>query len=132
MAAATTSVSGITRLTHSLAEHGGLPREFARLERRALVSSEAIVIAAALGIALIVVTEVAADGDPAFLASIYSFGVLIAFTAAQLAVIRLRMREPALARPFRARPSVPLAELRFRSRLSSGRHSPRRSGCSPW
>jgi APA family basic amino acid/polyamine antiporter len=108
LAAATTSMSGITRLTHSLAEHGGLPREFARLERRALVSSEAIVIAAALGITLIVVTEIAADGDPAFLASIYSFGVLIAFTAAQLAVIRLRIREPALVRPFRARPSVPL------------------------
>ncbi len=108
VAAATTSVSGITRLTHSLAEHGGLPREFARLERRALVSSEAILIAAGLAIALIVVTEIAADGDPAFLASVYSFGVLIAFTAAQLAVIRLRMREPALARPFRARPNVSL------------------------
>jgi basic amino acid/polyamine antiporter, APA family len=105
-AAATTSVSGITRLSFSLAEHGGLPREFARLERRALVSSEVILIAAALGIALIVVTEVAADGDPAFLASIYSFGVLIAFTAAQLAVIRLRVRAPELARPFRARPNV--------------------------
>ena len=39
---------------------------------------------------LIVVTEIGADGDPTFLASIYSFGVLIAFTAAQLAVIRLR------------------------------------------
>ena len=40
LGAATTSVSGITRLTHSLAEHGSLPREFAparaaraRLER---------------------------------------------------------------------------------------------------
>jgi basic amino acid/polyamine antiporter, APA family len=108
LAAATTSASGITRLTHSLAEHGGLPHRFARLERRALVSSETIVIAAALGIALIVVTEIAADGDPAFLASTYSFGVLIAFTAAQLAVIRLRMREPGLVRPFRARPSVQL------------------------
>ncbi|MGH3135909.1 MAG: amino acid permease [Gaiellaceae bacterium] len=118
VAAATTSVSGITRLTHSLAEHGGLPREFARLERRALVSSEAILIAAGLAIALIVVTEIAAGGDPTFLASIYSFGVLIAFTAAQLAVIRLRMREPELERPFHARPnislrgaSVPLAAL---------------------
>ena len=97
VAAATTSSSGITRLAYSLAEHGGLPREFARLERRALVSSEVILIAAALGIALIVVTEVAADGDPSFLAAIYSFGVLIAFTAAQLAVIRLRMRAPELA-----------------------------------
>ena len=104
--AATTSFSGITRLTYSLAEHGSLPREFARLERRAVVSSEAVVIAAALAIGLIVVTEVAADGDPAFLASLYSFGVLIAFTAAQLAVIRLRVREPDLARPFVARPNA--------------------------
>ena len=104
--AATTSFSGITRLTYSLAEHGSLPREFARLERRSVVSSEAIVIAAGFALGLILVTELAAGGDPAFLASLYSFGVLIAFTAAQLAVIRLRMREPELERPYRARPNV--------------------------
>ena len=106
LAAATTSVSGITRLTYSLAEHGSLPRRFARLERRALVSSEAILIATGLAIGAIVVTELAADGDPAFLASAYSFGVLIAFTAAQLAVIRLRVTDPDLTRPFRVRPEV--------------------------
>ena len=104
--AATTSFSGITRLTYSLAEHGSLPREFARLERRAVVSSEAIGIAAGLAVGLIVLTEVVADGDPTFLASLYSFGVLIAFTAAQLAVIRLRVREPELDRPFVAKPNV--------------------------
>ena len=32
--------------------------------------------------------------------------MLLAFTAAQLAVIALRVREPALARPFRARPEI--------------------------
>jgi APA family basic amino acid/polyamine antiporter len=107
--AATTSFSGITRLTLSLAEHGSLPREFARLERRSVVSSEAILIAAALAIALLVVTEAAAGGDPAFLASLYSFGILIAFTAAQLAVLRLRIRVPELPRPYRARPNVTIA-----------------------
>jgi APA family basic amino acid/polyamine antiporter len=35
------------------------------------------------------------------LASLYSFGVLIAFTAAQVAVIKLRFSEPELERPFR-------------------------------
>jgi nucleotide-binding universal stress UspA family protein len=70
------------------------------------VSSEAIAIAAALAIGLILLTELAAGGDPAFLASLYSFGVLIAFTAAQLAVVRLRMREPDLERPYRAWPNV--------------------------
>jgi basic amino acid/polyamine antiporter, APA family len=105
LGAATTSISGITRLTFSLAEHGSLPHEFARLERRTLVSSEAIVIASVLAIGLIVLAAVVADG-PSFVASVYSFGVLIAFTAAQLAVIRLRMREPDLVRPFVARPNV--------------------------
>jgi nucleotide-binding universal stress UspA family protein len=74
-----------------------------------VVSSEAIAIAAALAVGLIVVTELAADGDPAFLASLYSFGILIAFTAAQLAVLRLRMRAPELPRPFRVWPNVSLA-----------------------
>ncbi len=105
LGAATTSISGITRLTFSLADHGSLPREFARLERRALVSSEAIVIASCLAIGLVVLATVVGDG-PSFVASVYSFGVLIAFTAAQLAVIRLRMREPDLVRPFVARPNV--------------------------
>ena len=106
VAAATTSVSGITRLAHSLAEHGSLPRRVARLERRALVSSEVIVLAGGLAVGLIVLTEIGADGDPTFLAGLYSFGVLLAFTAAQVAVVRLRVREPGLERPFRARPEV--------------------------
>jgi APA family basic amino acid/polyamine antiporter len=36
-----------------------------------------------------------------FLASLFSFGVLLAFTAAQLAVVRLRRTHPDLRRPFR-------------------------------
>jgi nucleotide-binding universal stress UspA family protein len=36
-----------------------------------------------------------------FLASLFGFGVLLAFTAAQLAVVRLRMTKPGLRRPFR-------------------------------
>jgi APA family basic amino acid/polyamine antiporter len=106
VAAITTAFSGVTRLTFSLAEHGTLPREFARLERRGLVSSEATILAAALAVAVLVVTEIVAGGDPAFLAALFSFGVLLAFTAAQLAVIRLRVREPGLERPYLARPNV--------------------------
>jgi basic amino acid/polyamine antiporter, APA family len=108
LGAATTSFSGITRLTRSLAEHGSLPRRFTRRERRALASREAIAIAGVLAVALLLVTELAAGGDPGFLAALYSFGVLLAFTAAQLAVIRLRVREPALLRPFRSGPDVRL------------------------
>ena len=105
-AAATTAITGCTRLARSMAEHGMLPREFGRLERRSLVSRESLIAIGVLAVAVVVGTGTLADDDAAFLASTYSFGVLFAFTAAQLAVIRLRRREPDLARPFRARPEV--------------------------
>ena len=105
-AAATTAISGCTRLARSMAGHGMLPREFGRLQRRSLVSREAIGAVGLLATAVVVLTGIFAGDDPAFLASAYSFGVLFAFTAAQLAVIRLRKTEPDLARPFRARPEV--------------------------
>lgn len=98
--AATTSISGLTRLAHSLGGHGQLPRGLGRLHRRTLVSPLAIVLAALLAIALVVATALAGN-DVVFLASLYSFGVLLAFAAAQLAVIRLRYVEPELARPYR-------------------------------
>jgi APA family basic amino acid/polyamine antiporter len=107
LAAATTSFSGFTRLAHSLGGHGQLPRAFGRLNRRTLVSPHAIVAAAVIAIALVVTAGVVDDGI-VFLASLYSFGVLLAFAAAQLAVIRLRYTEPDLPRPFRAPSIAPL------------------------
>lgn len=107
VAAATTAVSGCTRLAHSMAEHGMLPRELGRFGRRSLVSSRAILGIALCAIVVVIVTGVL-GGDVELLASVYSFGVLAAFALAQLAVIRLRTKEPDLARPFRARPDVRL------------------------
>jgi APA family basic amino acid/polyamine antiporter len=107
LVAVTTSISGFTRLAHSLGEHGQLPRAFGRLNRRTLVSPEAIVAAALISIALMISTSFVHD-DIAFLASLFSFGVLAAFTAAQLAVIKLRFSEPELARPYRAPANVKL------------------------
>ena len=100
LAAATTSVSGFTRLAHSLGERGQLPKAFGRLNRRTLVSPWAIVAATGISIALVAGNGVLGD-DVVGLASLYSFGVLLAFTLAQLAVVRLRFREPGLERPFR-------------------------------
>ncbi len=101
LVAITTSISGFTRLAHSLGEHGQLPRAFGRLNRRTLVSPEAIVAAALISIAILLGTSLLTD-EIAFLASLFSFGVLAAFTAAQLAVIKLRFSEPELDRPYRA------------------------------
>ena len=58
-----------------------------------------MVAACAIAIALLIGTSF--TRSVTFLASLFSFGVLLAFTAAQLAVIRLRMTKPELRRPFR-------------------------------
>jgi APA family basic amino acid/polyamine antiporter len=105
LAAATTSMSGFGRLAYSLGEHGQLPRVFGRLNRRSLVAPQSLVAAGAIAIALVIGTAGVARPIH-FLASLYSFGVLLAFTAAQLAVIRLRKTRPDLRRPFRVPFSV--------------------------
>ena len=107
--AAATSIAGFGRLAYSLGEHGQLPREFGRLSRRSVIAPQSIVAAALIAIALLVVTDVVLTHPIFFLASLYSFGVLLAFTAAQLAVIRLRFSHPEKRRPYR----VPLNIGRF-------------------
>ena len=98
--AATTSISGFGRLAYSLGEHGQLPRKFGMLRQRTLVSPQSIVAAAAIAIALLAGTAFLPH-PVLFLASLFSFGVLLAFTAAQLAVIKLRFSEPDRRRPYR-------------------------------
>jgi APA family basic amino acid/polyamine antiporter len=100
LSAATTSISGFGRLAYSLGEHGQLPPVFGRLHRRTLVSPESVVAACVIAIALLVGTAFLTN-PVTFLASLFSFGVLLAFTAAQLAVVRLRQTQPDLRRPFR-------------------------------
>ena len=100
LAAVSTSISGAGRLAYALARRNMLPHAFGRLSPRTLIAPVSIASAALLAAGLLLIAIV--DGDPSqFLASLYSFGILIAFTAAQLAVVRLRTTEPALVRPFR-------------------------------
>jgi len=99
--AVTTSISGAGRLAYSLGRHDMLPHAFGVLRRRTLIAPVSIVSAAAVASGLLLLA-LAAEREVRFLASLYSFGVLIAFTAAQAAVIRLRFKEPDLPRPFRA------------------------------
>jgi APA family basic amino acid/polyamine antiporter len=105
LTAAATSNSGFGRLAFSLGEHGQLPRRFARLSRRSLHSPETVVAATTISMVLLLSTAFTTN-PVGFLASLFSFGVLVAFTAAQLAVIKLRFSKPALERPFRVPFSV--------------------------
>jgi APA family basic amino acid/polyamine antiporter len=111
LASVATAVSGFGRLAYSLGEHGMLPRAFGRLGRRTHIAPESIVAAVVIAVALLVGVNAVAGRPVIFLASLFSFGVLLAFAAAQLAVLRLRVTAPDLARPYR----VPL-DIRVRGR----------------
>jgi APA family basic amino acid/polyamine antiporter len=100
--AVTTSISGAGRIAYSMGQHEMLPHTFGTLKRRTLIPPAAIVSSALIASALLVIGHVIPTEAVRFLAGLFSFGVLLAFTAAQLAVIRLRFTEPELERPFRA------------------------------
>ena len=102
LTAVTTSISGAGRIAYSMGQHEMLPHTFGTLNRRTLISPAAIVSAALIASALLVIGHFIPTEAVRFLAGLFSFGVLLAFTAAQLAVIRLRYTEPELERPFRA------------------------------
>ena len=119
VAVVTTSFSAAGRLAYSMGRYDMLPRAFGRLSRRTLISPVSIVSIAALSVGVLLIARGA--GEPVrFLASLYSFGILIAFTAAQVAVVRLRFTEPELERPYR----VP-GNVRIRGDRGA-RRSPRR------
>ncbi len=117
LAAATTSISGVGRVVYSLGRHQMLPHTFGTFGRRSTLPPAAILGAAAVSITLVIVSA-SVGREARFLASLYSFGVLITFAIAQAAVVRLRFTEPDLPRPYvvplnvriRGRP-VPVAAL---------------------
>jgi APA family basic amino acid/polyamine antiporter len=107
-ASVSSSMSGSCRLAYSLGEHGQLPRRFGRLNRRTSISPWAVVSVSAVSSAIVIVSSFLRH-DVAYLASVFSFGVLLAFTATQLAVIKLRVTEPDLPRPYRTPMNVTIA-----------------------
>ena len=117
LAAATTSISGVGRVVYSLGRHQMLPHAFGTFGRRSTLPPAAILGAAAVSITMVIVSA-AVGRETRFLASLYSFGVLITFAIAQAAVVKLRFSEPDLPRPYvvplnvriRGRP-VPVAAL---------------------
>jgi APA family basic amino acid/polyamine antiporter len=86
---------GMSRLSWSLAEHRQLPAIFARLHRRHRTPWFTIVVFSVLAALLLL------PGKTDFLGNLYSFGAMLSFTTAHLAVIALRVRDPDRERPYR-------------------------------
>ena len=90
---------GIGRLAYSLGRNRQIPSVLSRLETTRSTPYVTILIAAVLAFGL------AASRDIEFLAGIFAFGAMIAFTIAHLSVIALRFSEPDRPRAF----SIPLS-----------------------
>src|SRR3954447_3591349 len=78
-----------------------LPPALGTFGRRSTLPPAAILGAAAVSSTLVILA-VSLGREVRFLASLYSFGVLITFAIAQAAVVRLRFKEPDLERPYTA------------------------------
>jgi APA family basic amino acid/polyamine antiporter len=93
--AANGAMLGLSRHVYVLATNRQIPSWAGKLESTYSTPYIAIVIAALLALAL------AIPGDIRFLARVYAFGALLAVTIAQISIVRLRVVEPDLERPYR-------------------------------
>ncbi|MBV9311961.1 MAG: universal stress protein [Solirubrobacterales bacterium] len=86
---------GISRLSWSLSEHRQLPGIFARLHRRYRTPWFTLVFFSVLAVLLLI------PGQTSVLGNLYSFGAMLSFTTAHVAVLALRVKEPNRERPYK-------------------------------
>lgn len=94
--AANAGLIGASRLTFSMGEYYQLPRLFYRLHPRFRTPYVSLTVFAGLA-----ATVILAARELTHLADLYNFGAMLAFSLAHLALLGLRVRQPALARPFK-------------------------------
>jgi basic amino acid/polyamine antiporter, APA family len=87
---------GISRLSWSLAEHRQIPAVFSTLHPRYRTPAFTIFVYSVLAAVLII------PGKTDFLGNLYSFGAMLSFTTAHVAVVALRIKDPDRERPYRA------------------------------
>ena len=96
-------VIGASRITYSMATYRQLPERFRRLHPRFKTPWLSLVVFAGLvSIAVII------PGRTDFLGTMYTFGAMLSFTIAHVAVIALRLRSRDEELLFRARPNLRL------------------------
>jgi APA family basic amino acid/polyamine antiporter len=98
--AITTSFSGAARLSVTMGERLQLPAVFASRSRRSLQPTAALVGVGVLAAGGLIIASLFQGEEVLSLASIYSFGILIAFGLANASIVWLRIAEPDMPRPF--------------------------------
>ena len=99
---------GISRLTFSLGRSQLVPLMLSRVHRKFKTPYRAIFLFSSVAI-LLLVPGFLPKAFPNFfviLGSLYVFGSLLAFSLAHASIIRLRIKEPELSRPFKPRGNI--------------------------
>ncbi len=86
---------GVSRLTYSMGQHRQLPEGLRQVHPKYRTPYIAILIFAAIAIVTLI------PGQTDFLATMYSFGAMLSFTIAHVAVIQLRRGQSGVDRPWK-------------------------------
>ena len=105
--AAYTSMLGVSRHIYTLAINRQIPSWLGKLGTAHETPYVAIVVSALIAIGLVI------PADVKLLAGIYAFGAMLAISIAHLSIIRLRITEPDMERPYLAPGSVRWGKVRL-------------------
>jgi len=94
--AANAGLIGASRLTFAMSEHFTLPRLFYRLHPRFKTPYVSLVTFTVLAGGIVLVA-----GRLTHIAELYNFGAMLSFMLAHLSLLGLRIRQPAMPRPFK-------------------------------
>ncbi|MBD0281868.1 MAG: universal stress protein [Thermoleophilaceae bacterium] len=93
---------GVSRLTYSMGQYRQLPERLRALHPRFRTPYVAIILFGLIACLTIL------PGQAEFLGTIYAFGAMLSFTIAHMAVVALRIKQPAKERPYRGPGTVRL------------------------
>ncbi len=88
-------IIGVSRLVYSMGLHRQVPGVLRQLHPRFRTPWIGIIVFGAVACLTLI------PGQANFLGNMYAFGAMLSFTIAHLSVIRLRIKEPGRARPYR-------------------------------
>lgn len=95
---------GASRLAYSMSRHLQLPPAFQRLHRTRKTPWVSLAFFGLAAVGVLCATQ-----NMERLAQLYNFGSMLAFTLAHVSLIGLRIKEPGLARPYRAPLNITIA-----------------------
>jgi len=106
--AANAGLIGASRLTFAMGEYYQVPRIFYKLHPKFRTPYISLSLFAGLAALIILVAR-----NLHFIADLYNFGAMLAFSLAHLSLLGLRVRKPELDRPFRIPFNIPFGKAKL-------------------